>query len=648
MICGNVIKMRDILLIFLLGLALGACDFNVQPQGDILPTIAVVTPLIPSLTPTPTPTPEPPRVLTICTSQEPTSLFLYADSSTAARSVRQAIYDGPFDSSLGETNPVILERMPSFSNGDAVLRPVQLTSGQLMIDADGAWVSLQGGVRYRPSGCTSADCIQTVEDDPSITIDQLAVQFHILPDITWSDGTPLTAQDSVYSYQVAQALYGNTRDRLRFTASYSVLDDLTVEWVGIPGYQGPYAENFFSPLPVHLWGLFTPQELLGSEAVNRAPLGWGPYILDEWVAGDHISLVKNQNYFRAGQGLPFFDNLVYRFVAQESDAIDALMVGECDLIDQTVLTTDALPRLLEAQNAGQLIYHAAAGPVLEQAVFAVDSLNLNRPNIFASQLVRQAVATCIDRQAIVDQLLFGLSAVPDSYLPPEHSLYNADLPQYPFSPQTAIDLLNQAGWVDYDLNPETPRTSVNVPNVPNDTPLTFTYFVPDDAERPAAAKIIQDSLAQGGINVELEIQPWGDLLAAGPEGPIFGRSFDMVQFAWSESDTPPCFLYQSDEIPGPYPQYPKGWGGGNLSGYSNPSYDQACQQANFSFPDIETYQGSHIQVQTILAEDLPVIPLYWRLSLSAARPDICTAAWTQSLNTLEILNYGIDCSDILP
>jgi len=645
---GNLVTMRKILFYIFLGLALTACGVNLQPQGEILPTVAVEAALTPTLPPTPTLTPEPPRVLTICTSQEPTSLFLYADRSTAARSIRQAIYDGPFDSSLGEINPVILERMPTFSNGDAVLRPVELASGQLIIDADGAWVNLQQGVRYRPSGCTRPDCAQTFDDDQLITVDQLVVQFHLIPDITWSDGASLTAQDSVYSYEVAQALYGNTWDRLRFTDSYSALDDVTVEWVGIPGYQGSYLKNFFSPLPAHLWGLFTTEELLSSEAVNRAPLGWGPYILIDWVAGDHITLSKNLNYFRAGQNLPNFDNLVYRFVAAESEAIDALIVGECDLIDQTVLTTDAVPRLIEAQNASQLIFYAAAGPVLEQAVFAIDSLNENRPDIFDSKLVRQAIATCIDRQAIVDQLLFGLSAVPDGYLPSEHQLYNTDLPKYSFSPQGAIDLLNQAGWVDNDLNPETPRTSVNVLNVPDGTSLTFTYFVPDDAERPAAAQIVQDSLAGCGIGVELEIQPWGDLLAAGPEGPVFGRNFDMAQFAWSESGIPPCFLYQSNEIPGPFPEYPKGWGGGNLSGYSNPSYDQACQQANFSLPDYETYQQSHIQAQAILAEDLPFIPLYWRLSLSAARPDICTATWTQSLNALESLNYDVDCGDFLP
>ncbi|MEN8172671.1 MAG: ABC transporter substrate-binding protein, partial [Chloroflexota bacterium] len=522
------------------------------------------------------------------------------------------------------------------------------TSGQLMMDADGAWVSMQQGVRYRPSGCEGTDCIKTVEDEPSITIDQLVVQFHLLPDLTWSDGAPLTAQDSVYSFRTAQALYGNAWDLLRYTDSYAALDDLTVAWVGIPGYQGVYAENFFSPLPEHLWGLFATQELLGSEAVNRAPLGWGPYIIDQWVAGDHISLIKNPNYFRAGEGLPYFDNLVYRYLTEESDAIDALIVGECDLLDSTILTTDSVPRLREAQNKGQLIFEAAASSVLEQAVFAVDSLNLNRLDLFESQLVRQAVASCIDRQAIVDDLLYGLYPVPDSYLPPEHPLYNDDLPQYPFSPETAIDLLNQAGWVDYDLNPETPRTSVNVPNVPNDTALTFTYAAPDDAERPAAAKIIQESLAQCGIKVELEIQPWNDLLAAGPEGAVFGRDFDMVQFAWAESSTPPCFLYQSDEIPGPYPQYPKGWGGGNLSGYSNPTYDEACREVNTSFPDADSYKGSHARVQTMLAEELPMIPLYWRLSLSAARPDICTGTWTQNLNALESLNYGIDCSDILP
>jgi len=644
---NKVMKFWKILVICFIGLTLAACSTMQQPQEELLTTTVVEdATLVPTLPPTATP--EPARVLTICTGQEPSSLFLYADSSTAARGVRQAIYDGPFDRSQGVLNPIILDRMPTLANGDAILRSVQLTTGQQIIDADGTWVSLQNGVRFRPSGCTSADCAQTFELGQTITTDQLVVQFHMLTDLTWSDGAALTAQDSVYSYEVAAALFGSTSDLLRLTTSYTALDEVTVEWVGIPGYQGAYAENFFSPLPEHLWGIFPPAELLTSDLVNRAPLGWGPYILDEWVAGDHISLHKNPNYFRAAEGLPFFDILVYRFVANDSDAIDALMVGECDLIDQTVLTTSAIPRLQQAQNAGQLLFDAAAGPVLEQAVFSIDSLNVNRAHIFDSVLLRQAITTCIDRQAIVDQLLFGLSAVPDSYLSPDHPLYNPDLRQYSFDPQAAIDLLNQAGWVDYDLNPDTPRTSVNVGGIPNDTALIFTYLVPDDAERPDAAKIVQDSLAGCGIAVEVELQPWGTLFAPGPEGPLFGRNFDMAQFAWSDSGAPPCFLYQSDEIPGPYPEYAKGWGGGNLTGYSNPAYDQACRAASFSLPDTDTYLQAHAQVQAILAEDTPIIPLYWRLTLRAARADICTRTWTQDLLSLETLNYGSDCGDILP
>ncbi|MBE9523607.1 MAG: hypothetical protein IMY76_00815 [Chloroflexi bacterium] len=643
----NMAEFGKILVIYLIGLTLAACSTIQQPQEELLTTHVVEdATLVPTFAPTATPTP--PRVLTICTGQEPTSLFLYADSSAAARGVRQAIYDGPFDFSQGEYSPVILERMPTIANGDALLRAVQIVAGQRIIDADGGWVSLQQGVRYRPSGCTSTDCAQTYDDDGSITMDQLVVGYKMLPGLTWSDGAALTAQDSVYSYEVASALFGSSSDLLRYTASYTAIDEVSVEWIGIPGYQGSYAANFFSPLPEHVWGLFTPTALLSSEAVNRAPLGWGPYILDQWVAGDHISLHKNPNYFRSAQGLPNFDNLVYRFVATESDAIDALMVGECDLIDQTVLTTDAVPRLQEAQNADQLVLHLEPSSTLEQAVFSIDSLNINRADIFDTSLVRQAIATCIDRQAIVDQLLFGVTALPDGYLPAGHPLHNPDLPQYSFDPQAAIELLNLAGWVDYDLNPETARTSVNVVGVPNDTSLSFTYLVPDDAERPAAAKIVQDSLARCGIGVEIEVQPWYDLFASGPDGPLFGRNFDVAQFAWSQSDAPPCYLYLSDEIPGPYPAYDKGWGGGNLSGYSNPAFDQACRGARSTLPDTESYLQAHLGAQAILAEDLPSIPLYWRLTLSAARADICAVSWTQDLRFLETMNYGIDCDDILP
>jgi peptide/nickel transport system substrate-binding protein len=166
-------------------------------------------------------------------------------------------------------------------------------------------------------------------------------------------------------------------------------------------------------------------------------------------------------------------------------------------------------------------------------------------------------------------------------------------------------------------------------------------------EKQRAAQIIKESLAQCGVQIEIVSLPWEQLFAAGPEGPVFGRNFSMAQFGWISGVEPPCFLYTTQEIPGPYPQSPKGWGGANVSGYSNPTFDQACQQALSTLPDVPEHQAAHFQAQALFAEDLPAIPLYLRLKLIATRPDMCGVTVDPSSDTalwnIESFNYGEGC-----
>jgi peptide/nickel transport system substrate-binding protein len=138
------------------------------------------------------------------------------------------------------------------------------------------------------------------------------------------------------------------------------------------------------------------------------------------------------------------------------------------------------------------------------------------------------------------------------------------------------------------------------------------------------------------------------LFAPGPDSPIFGRNFDMAQFGWTSSIEPPCFLYTSNEIPGPYPDHLRGWGGANASGFSNPDFDQACLIARFSLPDSQEYGEVHRRAQEIFAEELPAIPLYLRVKVAAMRTDLCGAvpdpSAASALWNLEAFNYGEACN----
>jgi peptide/nickel transport system substrate-binding protein len=262
--------------------------------------------------------------------------------------------------------------------------------------------------------------------------------------------------------------------------------------------------------------------------------------------------------------------------------------------------------------------------------------------------VRQAIALCLDRQTIAEQLFGEAAQTLDTYVPPGHPLYAATARHYGYDPEAASALLEKVGWKDLDGDPATPRQAYGVPGVAEGTPFEFTYLLPSDSEREQAARLVQAFLAGCGIKANLKADDAAQLFAPGPEGPVFGRHFEMVQFAWPTALQPPCTLYTTDEIPGPYPDFPKGWGGANATGYSNPQFDQACWQARFSLPDSPEYLRAHQQAQEIFAEDLPAIPLYAHLDLAAARPDLCgvlSPAYADTpLWNLETWDQAEDCA----
>ena len=603
----------------------------------------------PALTYVATPSPTPARLLTICLGREPSSLFYYDATSIAAQDVLAAIYDGPVEIQNHVPRPVIIEKLPSLADGDALLKPVEVTAGDLIVDSSGDTVILETGVTYRPSGCTATACAQTYPGEGTVQMDQLVLTFKLKPSIQWSDGTPLTSSDSVYSYELARNLLPSTQSPLiTRTDTYKALDETTVEWVGVPGYQdGLYQAKFFTPLPQHAWSTYAPEKLRTSEFGARKPIGWGPYVIDEWVSGDHISLHKNPLYFRAAEDLPHFDNLVYRFVPNGDEALDALQAGECDLVDRSVQLESQGTRLAELEKAGkvQVVYQNDAG--WEQLAFGITPLDSERPQFFASREVRQAVAMCIDREALVTTQPEGIKLLLDSYVPPSDPDYDPQVRHYGFDPSKGSSMLESAGWLDQDNNPATPRVAHAVQGVPDGMIFEVEYLVSTDAMEQTDAKAIQSSLQGCGIRTQIVTADVQEYLAPGPEGKVFGRAFDLAQFAWETALEPACYLYLSNQIPGPYPEYSKGWGGANASGYSNPEFDQACQDALYSLPDASQHQASHFLAQEIFSQDLPVLPLYLHYSVIVARPDMCyvpsNLAEDSALWSLELIDYGSGC-----
>jgi peptide/nickel transport system substrate-binding protein len=594
------------------------------------------------------------RALTICLGQEPASLYPVNNPSSSARAVLAAVYDGPIDTNSYGYQPVILKDLPSLANGDAQLFQKSVYVGDEVVDASDTPVTLKVGTRIRPAGCRSDGCAVVYDGKGAIPMDQMQVTFRLLPGLTWSDGQPLSAQDSVYAYSLAaDPTAVDTNYLVERTKSYEAADDVTIQWWGKPGYIDPtYITNFWMPLPKHLWENIPPGQLTDSPEPTHSPVGWGPYVIQEWQAGDHITLTKNPHYFRAAEGLPKISTLTFRFVPDPAAAVSDLIAGRCDILDPAINLGGQLDLLRSLADKKQLQLLVATPPVMEQLAFGIrpavyDSgyrASSARPDYLGDVRVRQAVAMCIDRQKVVDSVLDGISSVPASFVPAEDPLYNSAVPTYPFDVSAADALLTKAGWQDTDANPLTPRLARGVKNVPDDTPLQLNYLTTGAAQRVQVSTIVAASLAQCGIQVNIKYLDQTTLYAPGPDGPLFGRDFDLAEFAMGSTNTePPCQWFTSAEIPTAANQ----WLRTNVSGYSNPDFDAACQTVQQSLFDEPAHAQAYQQVQTIFATDLPILPLYWRLEISAARPNVCHFSLdptaSSALWNIAMLDSGISC-----
>jgi peptide/nickel transport system substrate-binding protein len=254
----------------LVALALAACSpteviktvivtQEVQVEGETVIQEVVVT-----ATPAPeVPTEVAPRTLVVCLGQEPDTLFLYGSNMLATSQVQNAIWDGPIDANSFDYQPVILEKLPSLADGDALINAVPVAEGDTVVTDAAEIATLTAttadaeGTKVRPAGCRSTDCA-VVYDGTNVTeMDQMEVTFKWLPGLLWSDGTPLTAADSVYDFELNgdPDVPAASRYLYDHTASYAAPDELTNVWTGLPGYMdATYFINVWQPLPQHILG----------------------------------------------------------------------------------------------------------------------------------------------------------------------------------------------------------------------------------------------------------------------------------------------------------------------------------------------------------------------------------------------------------
>jgi len=489
-------------------------------------------------------------------------------------------------------------------------------------------------------------------------MDVMQVTYELLPGLTWSDGAPLTAMDSVFSFEMgALESLPVTSTRYERTAAYTAESDSVVRWTGIPGYFPRDVSSLFAiPQPAHVLGMLGADDYLTSSLTNEQPLGWGAYIMEEWVRGDHITLVKNGTYFRASEGLPAYDRLVFRFPgSQPQTLLNALLVGECDVVDRTANLESIVRDVRLAEIDGQLNLHLSQGPDWTQLVFGIkpasydDGYNVfsdDRPDVLSDPLVRKAVAACIDRDELIRRFFANMVSVPESYLLPTRIEFLTGQAVTGFDPQQAQEWLQAAGWID--AGGET-RIASGVANVLNGTPLSIDLAMVRGADWERSEAIIgqiTESLQACGIGVNPLLAAPTELYAPGPDGRLFGRQFDLAQITWMAGNEPACGLYLSEQIP----TRQNFWIGANVGGYENSAYDEACRLARSARLDaMDVYLEAHHSAQRIFLEEMPAVPVFFNLHAAATRLELCGFAMSDSARSdlwnLESWHTGGNCAD---
>lgn len=612
---------RPVSLLFAIALALSACQQTPTNVPTLVPTfappdIAGPTATTPAggIAPTEVPTPSTPaKELVICQNEEPLTLYRYAEGGPARADIFEALYDGPVDQLGYQLVPIIVTELPSLDNGGLEVKAVAVKPGDRVVDAVTLQVvTLAEGVAVALFDGTT----QVYTGTEPIEVVQVAATFTLRPDVRWSDGEPVTAEDSVFSFELAQQdSAASTRFVTARTAGYEALDMTTVRWVGLPGWRDlDYGLRFFAPMPAHVFAGVDRAALSTRDDAASAPLGWGAFRIVEWRRGDRLILDRNPYYFRASAGLPHVDRVVFRFGLSADQALAEMQAGLCHIIAESQSLTSLMPQLREAGSSGALQVRTVSTNTFEHLDFGMLSAeDYRRPagqDLFLESEVRQAIAYCINRPVLLEKLQSGAGEVADTYIPSTHPFYaGTQLSRYEFNPERGQDLLDAAGWV---LGPDGIRAR-------NGTTLAVTLTTGPESSpfRQQLVQLIVDHLRDYcGIQVTEDWQTQETLYAPWPTGPLFGRRFDLGAFPWRAGSQPPCELYLSRAVPDG--QNPAGT---NNVGYRSDAFDRACDQARSSFDPTVQRQG-HVLAQTIFSQELPTLPLFFRFRLGVARPEV--------------------------
>ncbi len=439
----------------------------------------------------------------------------------------------------------------------------------------------------------------------------VAVTYELNAEATWGDGTPVSSDDVVFTWQVGKdplsgvvsaegyrrILAIDVLDPKRFTLH---LDRITYDYNAFGGELLPahIERPVYEADPVN----YRTRTRFDAEPGNPG-LYFGPYRIVSLTPGSEVVLERNPTWWGAA---PAFDRIRIITVSSTATLQANLLSGAIDMIAGELGLQIDQALAFEKRHGDDYTILYNTGLVYEHI-----DLNLERRSCRIGAYARRC-SSRIDRQALVDRLFGGKQPVATTPLSPLEPDLAVDLPAYPYDPLQAASLLEQAGW---KLGSDGWRSDASGQR------LTLSFVTTaGDRTRELVQQVLQAQWKAVGIEVKIENQPARVLFGQSLRQRTYG---DMALFAWiAAPESPMRSILHSTEIP----TAENGYSGQNDMGYVSPEMDTIIDRLEIELdPDERRVLWRQLQLRYMT--DLPVLPLYWRANsyvlphwLSGLRP----------------------------
>jgi peptide/nickel transport system substrate-binding protein len=414
-----------------------------------------------------------------------------------------------------------------------------------------------------------------------ISEDNLRIRFHLRKDVKWQDGKPFTAHDVEFTYKLTidpKTPTSYATDFLR-VKELRALDDHTVEVV----YEKPYAPALGS------WGQsIHPKHLLEGTDVTQSPLkrnpiGTGPFKFKEWVTGEKIVLDANDSYF---EGRPYMSRVVTRVIPDLAAMFLEVRAGNIDWMGLT-------PLQYRRQTASK--WFDENFKKYKYLAFAYSYLGYNLNDWrFQDKRVRQALTHAINRESIVEGVLLGLGEVAHTPYKPDTFWNNPNVKKFPYDPEKAKQLLEEAGWKDSNNDGVLEKDGKQ---------FEFTILTNHGNDlRKHAATIIQRDLKKVGVRVKIRVVEWAAFL----KNFINKKKFEAVLLGWGIGSEPNQIDIWNSKKTAEHEL--------NFVSYKNEEVDRLLELGVSTY-DMAERKKYYDEFQAILAEDQPYTFLWVAYSL---------------------------------